>query len=82
MNNGNGEQCTSQEEAPQWVADLLKHLDTRLQSIETQLSNQNTQWQQIDSQIQNQNIRLSNMEQKFSRFNNVQQTISQMENNV
>ena len=82
VNNGNGEQCTSQEEAPQWVAGLLKHLDTRLQSIESQLSNQNTRWQQIDCQIQNQNTRLSNMEQKFSQFNNMQQTISQMENSV
>ena len=82
VNNGNGEQCTSQGEAPQWVAGLLKHLDTRLQSIESQLSNQNTRWQQIDCQIQNQNTRLSNMEQKFSQFNNMQQTISQMENSV
>ena len=82
MNNGNSEQCTSQEEAPQWVAGLLKHLDTRLQSIESQLSNQNTRWQQIDSQIQNQNKRLSDMEQKFSQFNCLQQTISQVENNV
>ena len=82
VNNGNSEQCTSQEEAPQWVAGLLKHLDTRLQSIESQLSNQNTRWQQIDSQIQNQNKRLSDMEQKFSQFNCLQQTISQVENNV
>lgn len=73
----------NQNEAPLWVTTILKSLDSRLQGIESQLTQQNSRWQQMESQLQNQsaqlqsqNTRMNQIEQKVELINDIKQSVS------
>ena len=85
MNNNvsnNGKSALQISETPQWVNILMKNIDSRLQCIETQISNQNQKWQYIETQLQNQNQRMVNIEQRFSQMNEVKQSVTKVQSRL
>ena len=75
--------------APPWVAQLLIGLDSRLQQIETHISNQNIKWEQIEKVLQNQTrslqdqrSRIFNIEGQMSEMNKMKGKITLVETKV
>ena len=72
--NNNGMNDQSISDAPQWACTLINTLNTRLQNIETQISNQNQKWLSIDSQMQSQNSRMVNIEAQLGQMNDMKRS--------
>ena len=76
-NNGTNDQTIS--DAPQWACTLMNTLNTRLQNIETHISNQNQKWLSIDSQMQSQNNRMANIEGQLSQINDMKRSVGNVQ---
>ena len=71
------------------VAQLFQGLESRLQQIESQISNQNTRWKQIEEVLQNQNrtlqnqtLRISSIENQMTEMNKFKCNIARVETYV
>ena len=77
------------QEAPPWALNFFKSVESRLHSIETQLSQQNSNWQHIEqqlqtqnNQLQKQNERITQVEQKVEQINEIKQKFTRVEAQV
>ena len=77
--NNNGMNDQSISDAPQWACTLINTLNTRLQNIETQISNQNQKWLSIDSQMQSQNSRMVNIEAQLGQMNDMKRSVGSVQ---
>ncbi|MEW8544668.1 MAG: hypothetical protein AB2693_14170 [Candidatus Thiodiazotropha sp.] len=65
--------------APRWVTQIMQNLDSRLNQIEHQLTNQNAKWQNMDTVLQNQNARMTGIEQQVMEINSMKQSMASLQ---
>ena len=70
---------TEDSSAPRWVTQIMQNLDSRLNHIEQQLTNQNTKWQNMDRVLQNQNARMTGIEQQVMEINCMKQSMASLQ---